>query len=204
MKTKVSKLNIILLAIMVLLIFVAVFNSFGQTNSWFTASDTINISVSVSEIEVKVKQGDRFVENEGFVYLGTQTIESNKTYDIEDVIICNNESVDGYYIRCQLFAKIGNRLYNINNCVANELYKSDDGWMYYMGDSQSKDSKQLETKSDQDDAKGVVPIIESLTLPELLKDDIDDSKDEYFSNYQGKAFTLHLFIEGSAIKYNID
>lgn len=204
MKTKVSKLNIILLAITVLLIFVAVFNSFGQTYSWFTASDTINISVSVSEIEIEVKQNNRLIENGGVIYLETQIIESNKTYDIEDVIICNNEATDGYYIRCQLFARIGNKLYNINNCVANNLYKSDDGWMYYTGDSQTKDAKPLEAKSDQDAAKGVVPIIESLTLPEVLKDDIDDTRDEYFSDYQGNAFTLHLFIEGSVTKYNID
>lgn len=203
MKAKVSKLNIVLVAIVLLLIFVAMFNFFGQTNSWLVANDTIKISVAVSEIDIEIKQGGRSVATEGFVYLGTQFIEADTTYDFEDIKIHNNEKSKGYYMRCQVFAKIGDKLYNINNCVENDLYKSTDGWMYYTGGSEIKDSKQLDAQDLQDPTKGVVPIIESLTIPNLLEDDADDSKDVYFSDYQGKVFTLHLFIEGSAAKYYI-
>lgn len=203
MKTKVSKLNILLVAITLLLIFVAAFNLFGQTNSWLVANDTIEISVAVSEIDIGVKQAERTVGNEGFIYLGTQFITANQKHDFDDVNIHNNEITKGYYIRCQLFAKIGDKLYNINNCVENDLYKSSDGWMYYTSGSQSKEAKQLEAKSDQDATKGVVPIIKSLTIPDLLEDNADDSKDVYFSSCQGKVFTLHLFIEGTVAKYTI-
>lgn len=203
MKAKISKFNIVIVAITVLLIFVAAFNLFGQTNSWLVAEDTISISMAVSDIDIEVKQGDRSIDDEGFICLGTQFVGADKTYDFEDVNIHNNELAIGYYIRCQLFIKIGEDLYNINSCVENDLYKSSDGWMYYTNDSQSKDAKQMESKSDQDATRGVVPIIKSLTIPDLLKDNVGDTDDVYFSNYQGKLFTLHLFIEGSALKYNI-
>lgn len=203
MKTKVSKLNIMLVAITLLLIFVAVFNFLGQTNSWLVASDTIKISVEVSEIDIEVKQGERSVINEGYIYLGTQFIKADTTHDFEDVNIHNNEMSKGYYARFQVFAKIGDKLFNINNCVENDLYKSSDGWMYYTGGREIKDAKQLEAKDEQDATKGVVPIIKSLTMPNLLEDNVDDSKDIYFNDYQGKVFTLHLFIEGSVAKYNI-
>lgn len=203
MKTKVGKLNILLVAIMLLLIFVGVLNFFGKTNSWLIANDTINISVAVSEIDIEVKQGDRVINNEGFMYLGSKYIESDTTYDFEDISLHNNEVTKGYYIRCQVFAKIGDKLYNINNCVSNELYKATDGWMYYTGNSQIKVAKQLEAKDEQDPTKGVVPIIKTLTIPNLLEDNIDDTKDVYFSDCQGKVFTLHLFIEGSVVQYNI-
>ena len=203
MKTRVSKLNILLIAITMLLIFVAAFNFLGQTNSWLVADDTIKISVAISEIDIEVKQAERLVESEGYIYLGTQVIKANEKYDFDDVNIHNNEMTKGYYIRCQLFMKIGDKLYNINNCVENDLCKSSDGWMYYTGDSQSKDAKQLEAKSEQDATKGVVPIIKSLTIPNVLEDNADDSKDVYFTDYHGKVFTLHLFIEGSVAKYTI-
>ena len=196
MTTKVSKLNIVLIAITLLLVFVGIFNFWGQTNSWLVAGDTINITISVSEIDIKVKQGERIVEDNGYIYLGNQFIQADTLCDFEDVQICNQEVTSGYYIRCQLFAKIGDKLYNINNCVANELYKNDDGWMYYSGGSDINVAKPMETK-------GTVTIIESITIPDLLEDNEEDSDDVYFSDIQGKTFTLHLFIEGSIAQYDI-
>ena len=203
MKTKIGKFNILLIAMVLLLVFVAVFNIFGSTNSWLIDSDKINIYVDVAEIDIEVKQGDRVVMDSGYIYLGTQHIEANKICDFEDVDIHNNEKTNGYYIRCQVFAKIGDKLYNINNCVDNDLYKSSDGWMYYTGSSSITTPKQLEAKDDQDTTKGVVPIIKSLTMPDLLEDNADDTKDVYFNQCQGKVFTLHLFIEGAAAPYHI-
>ena len=203
MKTKVSKLNIVLVAIMLLLVFVGIFNFLGRTNSWLIDDDTINISVQVSDIDIEVRQGERLIDNEGSIYLENQFIKADQKCDFEDVNIHNKEVAKGYYIRCQLFAKIGDKLYNINSCVENDLYKSTDGWMYYTGNSATKDAKQLDPMDEQDATKGVVPIIKSLTIPDLLEDNADDNQDVYFSQNQGKTFVLHLFIEGSAAKYNI-
>ena len=204
MKTKVSKLNICMVAMLLLLIFVCVFNFFGKTNSWLVSSDGISMSVQVANIDIEVKQGDRLIENEGYIYIGTQSVNADEKYEFDDITVHNNELTSGYYLRCQVFAKIGDKLYNINNCIENDLYKSADGWMYYTVDKLTSEAKQLEAKDAQDLTKGVVAIIKSFTIPDLLEDDQDDSKDVYFSAIQGKVFTLHLFIEGSSAKYVIE
>lgn len=208
MKTKISKNHILLVAIMLLLVFVVCFNTFNTTNSWLKDSDQIEFTVNVNDISIAVKQGTREIENDGTgkIYLGTNFIEADVKCDFEDVLVVNNETAKGYYIRCQVFARIGEKVYNINNCIENDLYKSSDGWMYYTeitNDVITTTPKQMEGKDLENSTKGVVTIMESLTLPSLLEDNVDDSLDVYFSDFQGQLITLHLYIEGSAIAYTI-
>ena len=183
MKTKTSKLNILLIAITLLLLFVACFNAFGKTNSWLIDNDEIGFELNVQNITIKVKQGERVVDNQtGFIYLGTDLIEADTAYmttDADDVTIVNEETTGvGYYIRCQAFAVVNGVSYNINNCITGDLYKRNDNWMY---------SVNAENENGQMSAEQTITIIKSVKFPA-----------SFINQVQGQYFKLHLFIEGSA------
>lgn len=183
MKTKTSKLNILFIAITILLIFVACCNAFGKTNSWLIDDDEIGFQLNVKNITIKVKQGERVIDDQtGFIYLGTDLIEADTSYmttDSDDVVIVNEETEGkGYYIRCQAFAVVNGIAYNINNCITGDLYKRNDNWMY---------SVNSENENVQMDALQSITIIKSVKFPASFVDTI-----------QGQYFKLHLFIEGSA------
>lgn len=206
MKTKVSKSHILLVAIMLLLVFVSCLNTFGKTNSWLKFEETIEFSVAVNDINIAIRQGAREIPNDGTgqIYLGQNFIKADEKCDFEDVAVVNKEMAKGYYIRFQVFIRIGERLYNINNCIETDLYKNSDGWIYYTENVNGVEkSKQMEAMDPEDESKGVVTIIKSFTLPDLLEDNAGTSQDVYFSNLQGQMIRLYLFIEGSAIEYTV-
>lgn len=203
MKTKVSKINILFIAIMLLLVFVAGFTLFGKTHSWLRITEDITFTVDVNQINISVRQGSRIIPNDGtgLIELGTNVIEADVKCDFTDVEIVNNEKAKGYYIRCQVFAIIGDDIYNINNCIENDFYKSSDGWMYYTTlDTQNKPTttaRQMDKKNDNDATQGVVTLMKSLTMPNELASGV------YLNDIQGQVFTLHLYIEGSAVQYTV-
>ena len=202
MKTKVSKTNTLLVAIMLLLVFVAGFTIFGKTNAWLRITEDVTFTVDVNQINISVRQGARTIPNDGtgLIELGTNVIEADVKCDFTDVEIVNNEKAKGYYIRCQVFAIIGDEVYNINNCIENDFYKSSDGWMYYttLNNGQpTTTARQMDNKNVNDATQGVVTIMKSLTMPNELASGV------YLKDIQGKVFTLHLYIEGSAVQYTV-
>ena len=59
MKTRVSKTNILFVAVMLLLVFVTCFTMFGKTNSWLRITEDITFTVDVNQINITVRQGAR-------------------------------------------------------------------------------------------------------------------------------------------------
>lgn len=187
MKTKTSnKLNMLLIAITLLLIFVAGFKAVGQTGSWLIDDEEIGFTVNVADINLEVKQGTRTIADKGNIYLGTSIIETGKIYNIDDVTITNKEALDGYYIRCQVFAVVDGVTYNINNCITTEFYKNTtDNWMYNTNNTSQSAYKPMSSSQ-------TLKIIEKIQFPaSFINGTTNDIK--------GDHITLHLFIEGSAV-----
>lgn len=181
MNTKTSnKLNIVLLAIILLLMFVACFNRFGKTNSWLINKDEIGFEVNVSNINIVIKQDSREIESEDNIYLGTGIIEADKVYDL-NVTITNDEDGDGYFVRSQVIAVIDGKVYNINNYVVNDFYKDIDGWMYLTESTSSSTRKQMTSNETKN-------VIDTIKFPS-----------SFIGVKQGKFLKLYLYIEGNSI-----
>ena len=172
-----NKLNMLLVAITLLLVFVSGVKIM-DTHSWLVNRDDIGFVVSVADINLVVKQGERTIENNGNIYLGTQIIEADKPYTL-NVTLTNVEDDAGFYIRCQAFAVIGGVTYNINNYITNNLYKANDGWAYLTQNSSSSTHRTMT-------ANEVVTIINTVTFPASI-----------VNNMQGKNIKLFLYIEGN-------
>lgn len=182
MNTKSSnKLNILLLAITLLLVFVVGYKALGQTNSWLINKDEIGFTVNVSGINLVVKQNGTQISNNGNISLGTDIIEASEEYDL-NITIKNEELGDGYFIRSQVIAVIDGAVYNLNDCVDGDLYNDTDGWMYI---TQSKQSS-ARTQIAKDETK---TIIDTIVFPE-----------SFIQELQGKHLKLYLYIEGSPVE----
>lgn len=178
MKTKSgNKLNRLLVAIILLLVFVSGVK-IVDTYSWLVNRDEVGFVVSVADINLVVKQGERTIENNGNIYLGTQIIEADKPYTL-NITLTNLEEDSGFYIRCQAMALIGGETYNINSLITNNLYKSNDGWAYLTQNSGSSTHRTM-TGSE------VIPIINTITFPSSL-----------VNSMEGKNVKLFLYIEGN-------
>lgn len=180
MNTKSSKkLNILLVAIISLLVFVACSNIFNQTNSWLKHEDKIGFVLNVGTINITIKQDEREISNTGHIYLNTKEIVGDTDYTL-NVTITNNEEGAGYYIRCQAIAVIDGVVYNINDCVTSDFVKNADGWMY---------------NTDKADTENYKPMTAGQTLTMMQKVRFPQS---FVDTIQGQYVKLHLFVEGSA------
>ena len=180
MKTKTSnKLNILLIAITLLLVFVACVSAFGSTGSWLTNSDEVGFKVMVEDINLKVKQNGVEIENQGYIYLGTNVIESDTDYSL-GVTITNAETKGtGLYIRFQAIALINGVENNINDYITtSNFYKEGDGW-FYSNISGSSTRTTLAPGAER-------TMMEKANFPS-----------SFLSQHQGKYFKLFLYIEGS-------
>lgn len=172
-----NKLNMLLMAITLLLVFVSGIKIM-DTHSWLINRDEIGFVVSVADINLVVKQGERIIENNGNIYLGTEIIEADKPYTL-NVTLTNVEEENGFYIRCQAFAVIGGKTYNINSFIDNDLYKANDGWAYLTQDASNSTHRTMAGNE-------VLTIIDTVTFPSALVDSM-----------QGKNVKLFLYIEGN-------
>ena len=193
MKTQTSnKLNTLLVAIVMLLVFVAGARALGGTNSWLTDENKVKLQLSVVGIDIAVKQGSREVTNGESIYLDASYIEA-KTYDIEDVKTTNNEEGDGYYIRFQVLAVVNGTSYNINSNVTTDYnttngntvtnFYSSGEWLYYRGGASGSTPVQMSSNQTQS-------ILTSVTIPTTLGS-------VNIAELQGKHVRLYLYIEGS-------
>lgn len=194
-----NKFNILLVAIVLLLVFVAGANWFGQTGSWLTDKNQIGFWLNVEGVDITVKQGGRAIDNRtGFVYLGTDLIESNTKYltntlqtivdeetgeettngEDNSVTITNNETGVGYYIRCQVIAVVNGVSYNINRCVTTTDLTPSGKWLYNM------------------DGENRVAMTAGQTL--TIMQDVVFPKSFIEETVAGQFIKLHIFIEGSA------
>ena len=167
----------LLVAIMLLLVFVSGVKLVG-THSWLVNRDDVGFVVSVADINIAVKQGERVIANGGNIYLGTNFIEGGATHTL-DVTITNLEDEDGFYVRCQVLAVGGEYTYNINKLVGNDLYKADDGWMYITSGAQNSTHRKM-TASEQ------IRLINTITFPP-----------ELVESQPGTNVRLFLYIEGN-------
>jgi hypothetical protein len=192
-KTKISnKLNILLIAITLLLLFVIGFNQFGKTNSWLIDSESIGFNVNVEEIDMTIKQGERQITNDGYIYLNTSLIEADTKYltntgEDNSVTITNDETGVGYYVRFQAIALINGVAYNINHFITKSDFVNrqddDNGWWMYSVD----DKNATTPKNSAIEAKTTLVLMEDLKF-----------SSNFVSKVQGQYFKLYLFIEGSA------
>lgn len=186
MKSKASnKLNILLIAITLLLLFVACVSAIDTTHSWLEDDEEIGFHINVKAISIEIKQGERIIDDTGYISLdptgsGVKYLEANKTYTL-NVTITNKEEGVGYYIRCQAFAVVNGVTYNINNCITGDFYDHpEDGqaWLYSVNaEKENTAMTQMQT----------LTLIESVKFPQSFIDSV-----------QGQYVKLHLFIEGSA------
>ncbi|MBQ7798219.1 MAG: hypothetical protein IJ371_03765 [Clostridia bacterium] len=179
MKTKTSnKLNILLIAITLLLLFVAGFNAINKTGAWIQDSEQIGFEVNVQTISIVIKQDERTISDKGYIYLGTDTIVADTEYPL-NVTITNEEKGEGYYVRFQAFAVVDGVTYNINDCITtDEAFAKDGKWLYTVN-----------TEGDREpmDASTTLTLIEKVKFPASFVDTV-----------QGQYIKLHLFVEGSA------
>ena len=195
MKTKTSKLNILLIAIVLLLVFVASAQLMGQTGSWLKDDDDLTFTINISSINIEVKQGTRRIDNDGLLYIGTDLIEGDETYTFDAMTICNKEEGSGYYIRFKAIAKVNGVEYNINDYITSDFYKNANGWMYYTLNKESSEPIQMpkDDKSTLDVDESQKTIISALKIP---KENGDNTKLST-KTMQGKYFRLYIYIEGS-------
>ncbi len=195
MKAKISnKLNIVLIAITVLLLFVACVSAIGKTGSWLVDDDEMGFQLTVQNIDIEIKQGTRVVSNGGYIYLGTNLIEPDIKYltseQSENVTIKNNETGYGYYIRFKAIIKADGIEYNVNQFVTTtDFYDhADDGqdWFYSVKVTENGDGSKTYTNRQMNASETLV-----------LMEDLKFSQD-FLNNIQGQLITLHLIIEGSA------
>ena len=191
MKTKISnKFNILFSAIVLLLLFVIGFMQFGKTNSWLIDSESIGFNVTVQEINMIIKQGERKIADKEYIYLNTSLLEANVNYlggNANRVTITNDEAGTGYYIRFQAIAVINGVAYNINNCITttdfvNRKDADNSWWLYSVVD-----------KSAQTPTNGPIQGNTTLVMTENLK-----FSTNFVNQVQGQYFKLYLFVEGSA------
>ena len=191
MKTKISnKFNILFSAIVLLLLFVIGFMQFGKTNSWLIDSESIGFNVTVQEINMIIKQGERKIADKEYIYLNTSLLEANVNYlggNANRVTITNDEAGTGYYIRFQAIAVINGVAYNINNCITttdfvNRKDADNSWWLYSVVD-----------KSAQTPTNGPIQGNTTLVMMENLK-----FSTNFVNQVQGQYFKLYLFVEGSA------
>ncbi len=196
-----NKINILLTAITLLLLFVIGVIDLGKTNSWLVDSDTIGFHVQVGTMDLFLRQGGREITNGGYVYLSTEIIEADTPYltntlttvnnvttgTDNSVIMVNEERGQGYYIRFQAIAMINGVAYNINDYITGSDFvnrkdaDSNAWWMY------SVDNKSATTPAN-------APIAGETSLT-LIKDLIFPQS--FINTVQGQYFKLYLFIEGS-------
>ena len=202
MKTKTSnKLNILLIAITLLLIFVAGASAIGKTGSWLTDDEKIGFTVKVADINIVIEQTytqtttddkgnstetqvTRTIEDNGTIYLNTSIIEANKAYPL-NVKITNNEPGDGYYVRFQALAVVNGVTYNINEYITSDFYKNANGWAYNTANSGSS-APLVMTNGQSKTIMGTMTIPATASAGKLS-----------IASLQGKHFRLYLYIEGS-------
>ncbi len=162
---------------MLLLVFVSGVKVVG-THSWLVGRDDVGFVVSVADINIAVKQGERVISNGGNIYLGTNFIEGGVTHTL-NVTITNLEAEEGFYVRCQVLAVGGMFTYNINSLIGNNLYKADDGWMYVTSGAQNSTHRKM-TANEQ------ITLINTVTFPA-----------ELVEQQPGTNVRLFLYIEGN-------
>ena len=203
MKAKSSnKVNTLLIAVTLLLLFVVGFIDFGKTNSWLVDRDTIGFNVQIAPMNLFLKQGGRKIENDEYIYLATETIEADTEYltntlqTIDDVttgednsvIIVNEEEGKGYYLRFQAIAMLNGSAYNINSYITDSDFvnrKDEDSnawWMYSVDDKSAQNPVNAPIAGNT-----TLTLIKDLVFPQSFVDIV-----------QGQYFKLYLFIEGSA------
>lgn len=203
MKIKSSnKLNTLLIAITLLLLFVVGVVDFGKTNSWLVDRDTIGFKVQVGNMDMFLKQGERKIENNEYIYLSTEVIEANTAYltntlqtvgnettgTDNSVVLSNEEAGAGYYIRFQAIAMVNGVVYNINSYITDSDFvnrKDEDSnawWMYSVDDKSAQTPVNAKIP-----ANTTVTLIKDLVFPE-----------SFVNLVQGQYFKLYLFIEGSS------
>ena len=203
MKAKSSnKVNTLLIAVTLLLLFVVGFIDFGKTNSWLVDRDTIGFNVQIAPMNLFLKQGGRKIENDEYIYLATETIEADTEYltntlqTVDDVttgednsvIIVNEEEGKGYYLRFQAIAMLNGSAYNINSYITDSDFvnrKDEDSnawWMYSVDDKSAQNPVNAPIEGNT-----TLTLIKDLVFPQSFVDIV-----------QGQYFKLYLFIEGSA------
>ena len=196
-----NKLIMMLTAIALLLVFGIAFGSVSSTNSWLKDSDTAGFMVTISNIDIKVKQtitqtvddGNggttentivREIGNGGYIYIGDKIIEADKEYDL-NVSILNNENTTGYYLRFKAVAIVDGVEYNINEYITSDFYIGNDGWGYNTASKESDEPIAMEANQEK-------VILDTMTIPATAS-----AGKLGLNNVQGKRFTLKLIIEGS-------
>lgn len=179
-----NKLNILLIAITLLLVFVTGTKFIGSTHSWLTASEQIGFTVTISDINIKIKQSSREISNNGNIYIGANYIEADKPYAL-NVTVTNEEDFSGYYIRFQAFAVVNGTTYNINEYITTDFYKNADGWAYNTASSSSATPIQMASKQTK-------TMLNTMTIPATAS-----AGKLSISTLQGKHFKLFLYVEGS-------
>lgn len=181
-QTKGLKLNVLLAVTCVLLLFVCL--TINQTGAWLTNNDSVSFTAQVDAINIELKQGDRVLSsNDNNIYLGTDVIEADATYNI-NLTLTNKEENEGYFVRYKVVAQVNGAVYNINDYITTSLYKHTDGWIY-VGSS----STPVQMSSNQTET-----IISSITIPATA-----DSGKLSISTLQGKLFRLYLYVQGSPV-----
>ncbi len=184
---KISKVNILLTAIVALLIFVAGFNLIGLTGSWLEDNEEVVFNTQVTGINIVLKQNDvEITDNK--IKIPTNIIEADTTYDM-NVTITNDENTKGYYVRFRVVALVNGTQYNINNLIATDFYKHPtDGWMYHTANPASSTLTQMDANTS---ASSTRRLLTSFSVPSTAETGLS------IANLQGKHFRLFMFIEGS-------
>lgn len=200
LKTKTSsKLNVLLMAIILLLLFVVCTRPLGVVGSWLRDSDEFGFTVNVSAINIEIKQDTRLISDGGQVYINATSgiIEGGQEYSFDSVTVSNPEEAAGYYIRFKAIAKVNGVEYNINEYINSDFYRSTtDGWMYYTADKGSETPIQLPKDDETTTAvdESLKMMINKFTIP---TENADSSKLST-SKMQGKYFRLYIIVQGSA------
>ena len=181
MKTRVSKLNILLIAVLVLLIFAMAGHSVKKTGSWLTSKSESTFTVTIKGMNLIVSQetgGEpREIVDGGNVYVGTKVISADTEYDIQDVKIKNGEAVGtGYYIRFKVSAIVNANEYDITSSIISSAnFNYSDGY-YYLVEGGNRATL---------DATEKFTLIDKVQVPTSV-----------IGSAQGKLIKLSLIIEG--------
>ena len=183
-QTKGLKLNVLLTAICLLLVFVCLLINYS--GAWLTSKDTVKFTAQVDAINIVLKQDARELTSaNNNIYLGTNIIEADKDYDV-NITITNNEQNEGYYVRYKVVAQVNGTVYNINNYITfgSGLNKNADGWIYVASGTTPK-----AMTSGQ-----ILTIMDSFKIPATAS-----NGQLSISTLQGKFYRLYLYVQGSPL-----
>ena len=215
MKTKTSnKVNIILIATTLLLLFVAVTSSLGKTSSWLSGSDEVTIEINVAGIEMSVKlQTTQLIDSNddgeyeedtvtsedilqnGQISLGTQYIKANKEYfgieDVEGETYKINKDITITYDEPGTGYYIRSKLIAKVNGVTYNITSFVTSDLLYRNDgwmySVNADDENAAMTEGQ-----TLSVIETFTFSQ-----------DFVNSLQGGLIKLYLNIEGSPTDFNV-